>query len=401
MRAPGSDSTHLTYCTNIHPGETWEEVRRNLERYVLSVRARTCAGRPFGIGLRLSAAAATELRVEERLRELREFLDANDLYVFTINGFPYGTFHGTHVKESVYRPDWLEGDRVAYTNLLADLLARLLPDEADLYGSISTVPAGFRSRVSNDVELEEVARRLAVVVHHLVTIEATTGKRLILALEPEPCCRIETTADAVEFFDRHVFDASAERTVADLAGVSAEAANGLLRRHLGVCVDTCHAAVEYEDPEALLASLDAAGLTVAKVQLSAGLRVVRPDAAAADRLVRFADDVYLHQVVAMRDGELTRYVDLPEALDALARGERADEWRVHFHVPLFQERLGSFENTQPFLRDVLARHKRRPVSAHLEVETYTWDVLPAEYRGADVVDDVVRELDWVLERLSA
>src|SRR5438132_878800 len=99
---------HLTYCTNIHPGESWSEVRANLERHVVRVKERIAPRERFGIGLRLSAQAARELASPPLMMAFRRWLDAHDLYVFTINAFPYGAFHGTRVKEDVYRPDWLE-----------------------------------------------------------------------------------------------------------------------------------------------------------------------------------------------------------------------------------------------------------------------------------------------------
>jgi hypothetical protein len=369
MNVAGS---HLTYCTNIHAGESWREVRANVERHVVAVKQRVCPDAPFGVGLRLSARAAQELAVPSEVVALRRFLADAGLYVFTINGFPHGAFHGTPVKEAVYRPDWLEDDRLAYTNLLADLLAQLLPDGVP--GTISTVPGCFRARVDRDAPAR-MATRIRAAAAHLAAIERRTGKRIGLALEPEPCCAIETIAEAITFFTQH------------LRGVS----------HVGLCLDTCHAAVEFEDLDRAMGALWAANLEIAKVQLSAGLRVLPADAAARRELARFADAVYLHQVVARHGDALTRYVDLPEAL---AANEPADEWRIHFHVPIFRGELGAFASTQPFVDELLALHRAQPVSSHLEVETYTWDVLPAEFRDQPIADAVARELAWVIERLQ-
>ncbi len=372
MRIGGA---HLTYCTNIHAGESWAEVRANLERYVTAVKARVAPREPFGIGLRLSARAARELASPPEMARLRRWLDAHDLYVFTINGFPYGAFHGTRVKEDVYRPDWLEDERVAYSDLCADLLAALLP--SGVTGTVSTVPGCFRARAGADWEAQ-VATRVARHARHLEELLARTGRRIVLALEPEPCCVVETVTEAIALFE------------GPLAHVS--------RDHVGVCLDTCHAAVEYEEVGAAIGALRAAGVPIAKVQLSAGLCVVPVDAAARAALVPFAEGVYLHQVVARRGDALTRYVDLPDALAADAAA-LADEWRIHFHVPIFREALGPFAGTQPWLEALLAEHRRDAVAPHLEVETYTWDVLPAEFRGEPVEDAVARELQWVVERL--
>lgn len=372
MRIGGA---HLTYCTNIHAGESWREVEANLARHVVAVKARVSPGAPFGVGLRLSARAAQELAAGA-LPALHRLLAAHDLYVFTINGFPYGTFHGAPVKAAVYRPDWLEPERVAYTNLLADLLAQLLPDGVD--GTISTVPGCFRER-TGDGALAKIADNLARCAAHCAAIERATGKRIAIAIEPEPCCVIETIDEAIALFERLRGGAAREPL-----------------RHLGLCLDACHAAVEYEDLGAALARLRAAGIPIAKIQLSAGLRLAPVGAAQLRALERFRDEVYLHQVVARRGDALARYTDLPEALDD---PQPADEWRIHFHVPIVRRDLGAFTSTQDFLAELLAHHRRDPLSAHLEVETYTWDVLPPELRDVPIDDAVAAELAWVLERL--
>jgi sugar phosphate isomerase/epimerase len=375
-------AAHLTYCTNIHPGESWSEVEANLVRHVSAVKARVSPDAPFGVGLRLSARAAQEL-TDGALAALRRLLADHGMYVFTINGFPYGTFHGEPVKQAVYRPDWFEPERVAYTNQLADLLAELLPDGVD--GTISTVPGSFRARAEAyaggpSAGLAAIAANLVRSADHLARLARSTGKQITLAIEPEPCCVIETLTEAAQLFTEH------------LHGVP----------HLGLCLDACHAAVEYEDLPAGLAALRAAGVPIAKLQLSSGLRLAPVDAAARRAVARFADNVYLHQVVARRGRALARYVDLT---DALADPTAADEWRVHFHVPIIHAALaghaapGAFASTQDFLAELLAIQRRAPISSHLEVETYTWDVLPPELRDAPIADAIARELHWVIDRL--
>lgn len=364
-------AAHLTYCTNIHAGDSWREVLGHVERHVVAVKQRVAPDAPFGVGLRLSARAAGELADGDQLAGFQRLLAASGLYVFTINGFPYGPFHGEPVKAAVYRPDWTEPERVAYTNLLADLLVQLLPDGVD--GSISTVPGCFRPRVG-DGTAAAIASNLARSAEHLAELELRTGKRIVLALEPEPHCAIETLAEAAAFFAEHV-DA---------------------RSHLGVCLDACHAAVEFEDVAGAIDALRGAGVAIAKLQLSAGLAVAPIGADERAALRRYADDVYLHQVVARRGGTLVRYVDLPEAL---ADPAAADEWRVHCHVPIFRRDLGRFASTQAFLAELLALHRAAPIAPHLEVETYTWDVLPAELRDEPIADAIARELRWVLDRL--
>jgi sugar phosphate isomerase/epimerase len=388
---------HLTYCTNIHPGESWPEVRANLERYLVPVRERVAPGRPFGVGLRLSAESAAALAAPDALEELRGFLRAHDLYVFTINGFPYGPFHGRPVKEQVYLPDWLDPERLAYTDQLADVLAALLPDGVE--GTISTVPGAFAPRVHGEADQARMAQALLDHVAHLVRLRAATGRRVALALEPEPCCFLETIAEAVAFFERYLFSAGAVARVSEATGLSRDSAAAAIREHLGVCLDACHMAVEFEEPSQVLDALQAAGIRVPKVQVTAGLRVVmrEGDDATLDALGAFADDVYLHQVVERReDGTLARHLDLPQALAAARadKGRGTREWRVHFHVPVFRERYGAFEGTQGYVADLLRLVRERAVSEHFEVETYTWDVLPEEFRREGIVGGIVREVEW-------
>jgi sugar phosphate isomerase/epimerase len=397
MIVDGPSPLHLTYCTNIHPGETWDEVFANVSTHVVAVKAKVSPDRPFGVGLRLSAAAARGLAEPAALEAFRDFLRAQGLYVFTINGFPYGAFHGTAVKENVYRPDWLEDERVSYSDQLAGLLAELLPEGLD--GSVSTVPGCFVERAEDDAG-ERMAANLRRHALGLWRLRERTGRTIGLALEPEPHCVLETSADAVAFFERHLFSRTAIATFAQQSGLQVGPAEEVLRRHLGVCLDACHAAVEFEQPDQALRSLERAGLRVWKVQVSAGL-VVRPTIDTLVALARFAEGVYLHQVVVRRGRALRRHVDLPQALAQARPGQLGDEWRVHFHVPLFLETLGPFTNTQAFLNDLLPQLARTGVTSHLEVETYTWDVLPEEHRRDPVDDAIARELRWTLERLRA
>jgi sugar phosphate isomerase/epimerase len=403
MKLGGGPLGHLTYCTNIHRGETWPEVLAALKRHLPAVKGRFAPNRPFGVGLRLSAVTAEALRDERALAELRDLLDAHDLYVFTINGFPYGPFHGVRVKEEVYQPDWQHQERLVYTDRLADLLADLLPDEPGLEGSVSTVPGTFKPLSQPPGVAERMAENMVRHVAHLVRLQARTGRVIALALEPEPYCFLETIDETVRFFEGHLFAGAAIMRLAELCGLSRSDAEQALHRHLGVCYDVCHAAVEYEDPTGGFEQLCSAGIRVPKLQLSAALRIAKVGPSTVERLRSFDEPVYLHQVVERRQGRLSRYLDLPQAFEALDHGAggEAREWRVHFHVPIFLDEIEHFSTTQHFLREILAIHREHPVSTHLEVETYTWDVLPEHYRQEDVATAIARELAWVRDRLMS
>jgi sugar phosphate isomerase/epimerase len=403
VRLDAPEGAHLTYCTNIHPGESWPEVQEALRTHVAGVKRRVSPNAAFGVGLRLAARAATELvNAPGALENARRELDDAGFYVFTLNGFPYGSFHGTRVKERVYRPDWLEDERVAYTRSLARVLAALLPENTP--GSISTVPGCFQERAEPGAA-RAIAINVARAAAELVTIERGSGKTLALALEPEPACLLETTDDALAWFESELFGLDTRRELAALIGIDAARAEEVLRRHVGVCLDACHASVEFERPVMALQKLRSAGISVPKIQLSAGLRVVSATAEALSELRAFDDGVYFHQTVVRSGSEregasrrLRRFVDLPDAFRAAPELASEAEWRVHCHVPVFHAELGAFSSTQEDLRELLVLATE--LSSHLEVETYTFDVLPAALRDRPVVEAIACELEWVLEALA-
>ncbi len=389
---------HLSYCSNIHPGETWSQTIDNLRQNLPGIREHIAPGQDFGIGLRLSAQAAHELRQASAMEEFQGYLRDNPFYLFTINGFPYGPFHGTTVKEDVYLPDWLDRERLRYTNELSDLLAQLLPD--DVEGSISTVPGAFKPSIKSDDDIQTMANNLISHVAHLIDVERATGKKICLALEPEPCCFLETIDETCRFFKEYLFSQTAQKQLVQLTGITTSEAEQRLHEHLSVCLDICHAAVEYEDAKACLAQLENAECKVGKLQISAGLKFDNISRQTIELLKPFDDNVYLHQVVARQGTKLERFTDLHEAFAQVANGTDFDEWRVHFHVPVFLDDFGSYQSTQFFVKEMLQLHKAKPISNHLEVETYTWGVLPDALKTQTMQEAIIRELQWVTTQLN-
>ena len=342
-----ADGLHLTYCTNIHPAVGWEAVLDSLRAHAPALKARLSPDGPFGIGLRLSGDESRELLADGRLDAFKAWLDDEGLYVFTINGFPHGTFHGQPVKADVHAPDWRSEERVAYTLRLAEILDALLPDGVE--GTISTSPLSYRTWLDGD---------LAACTANVMRVgRELRGTRIALAIEPEADGALATVDELVRWWPDGIENVTA-------------------------CFDACHAAVAYEEPEQALDALDAAGIRVGKAQLSAALIV---PAGAHDELRAFADPIYLHQVTER--GSRRTWPDLPEALDD--GGD--EEWRVHFHVPIFVERYGALRSSQEHLERCI----RRVRTSHLEIETYTWDVLPADLKASSV-DSIAREYEWVL-----
>lgn len=368
----------LTYCSNIHPGESWADVMHNLESHALDVKALVTRDgaqqSPFPLGLRLSHQAASEMD-QAAIDTFRAWCQEHDCYLLTINGFPYGTFHDQPVKERAYLPDWRQAERVSYTKRLGDLATLMQPDARTL--SISTVPVAFKQGF-NDSDWPVVYEHLREVLAHFVELKQRTGIKVVLAIEPEPACVLETTPEVLDFFQRLRPLLTAQED-----------------EHLGLCFDCCHQAVEFEDPAECLRRLEQAQIPIAKVQVSSALRAVTEGE--IRRLLRFDEPVYLHQAVARHpNGELSHYQDLSEFALALDTGAQVEECRVHFHVPIFLEHLGDCGTTQDFLRALLPRLSPE---VPLEVETYSFAALPPHLRTGSVGASIARELDWVAELL--
>ena len=381
-----SHGLHLAYCTNIHRGESWAQTFETLQKYTLAVRDRVSPGKPYAIGLRLGADAARELSDRPTLLAFQKWLERENCYVFTINGFPYGRFHGGRVKEQVYAPDWTTRERLDYTNLLFDLLAQIVP--AGMDGSVSTVPVSFKGFNLDERGARTARTNLWRCVEHLEHLTRRTGRKLHLGLEPEPCCFLETTGETIAFF---------EQLRADRPG------DLRLDEHLGINYDCCHLAVEFEAPGEALQRLRRAGIKISKIHLSNALKVhPTPEVRAA--LKAFADDIYFHQTIERRpDGGIIRYGDLDEALDtsATATPQYELEWRIHFHIPLHAKPTALFDTTADHLLGVLDEVKRVPsLCAHFEMETYTWEVMPAELKKRNVVDQLVGEYEWTLAQFK-
>jgi hypothetical protein len=395
----GDGLGHLTYSTLVHAGDTWPEMRASLADFVPRVKARVAPDRRFGVSLRLSAASAQELTGSPQEREwLRRFLGEQDLYLYTVNAFPYGPFKGGPVMERVYEPDWTTDERVAYTCAVADILAATVPD--DVSPSIQTAPLAFRPNVTGEADVARFTTQLLRVVAHLARLEARTGCRVKLALEPEPACYLETTAETVAYFRARIQTAAGAAEFAALAGVPLSEADGLLRRHLGVVFDIGHQSVGFEDVTASLLSLVDAGIPVFKLQEAAALWVPELTPAVVPDLRAFTETIYLSQSVLRQDGRDRHFLNLGEALDAYERAPGAAELRTHFHVPVFLAELGPFRTTRYAVQDALRLHRATPLSDHLEIETYTWDVLPAHLKTGDIVDYVSRELEFVEAELK-
>lgn len=372
---------HLAYCTNIHPAETWEETRRVLDTHVLAVRdllrcqGTLPEGAPFAIGLRLSAVAARELLVGDRLARFRDWLAATHTYVFTINGFPYGSFHGTRVKEKVFQPDWRDPARVEYTKDLFRILAAIARPETG--ASVSTLPGSHKSFHAEEAPIRA---NLIELAGWLDDLSESTGHDFHLGLEPEPLGHFENTRETLDFFERLHADAP-----------DADA----IRRRIGVNFDTCHFAIEFDAMGPSLDVMRGHGIRISKIHLSSALALDPRDPAAIEVLRGFDEPTYFHQVIAMDgEGRRHRFPDLPDFLRAGRSGLLAA--RVHFHIPLDADPAAPLRSTIAAVKDTLAWKRTNPgACGHYEIETYTWGVLPGTMRRP-VEEQIAGEYRWVL-----
>jgi sugar phosphate isomerase/epimerase len=390
----------LSYCTNVHPAQTVDEVVAGLERYTAPMQK--SLGRPVAAGLWLARSVIDELETDDaKLEALRETLEEHGLVCYTLNTFPYGNFHSERVKEQVYVPDWTTDERLAYTQGCARVLCELMPEGVE--GSLSTVPLGFKGLVSQPGDVATVVKFQGQCIEQLLKLAVfldelhdSTGRVIRLAIEPEPLCLLETTLETTAFFHDLL-------NRADAAGQAAVA-----RRHLGVCYDVCHQSVEFEDVQASIASLAQANVRINKVHITCALQAPRPmeHTAAREALASFVEPRYLHQTLARsKKGRVVRYLDLDRAFCESPPAEfaEADCWRVHFHVPVNAERIGPLETTRADLRSALAAVRQLEYAPHLEVETYTWGVLPGEDKP-DLVTGLTAEMQAthaLLEKLEA
>jgi hypothetical protein len=395
----GNGLGHLTYSTLVHPADEWPQLWESLQTYLPQVKQRISPNQPFGVCIRLSAPTAAELHAKKAERDkLKAFLTDQDLYVYTANAFVYGVFKNTRVKENVYEPDWRTAERREYTKQVADILADICP--AAVTPSIQTAPLGFKPRVTGPDVVEAFTDNVLQVCAHLVHLERTMGTLLTLGLEPEPRCHLETTDETIAYFQQHLFTGKAARRLSQLAGIPMDTAIAALRRHLGVVFDIGHQAVGFEDIPASLQKLGDAGIPIVKLQEAAAMYIGEVTDAKVEALKRFTNTIYLSQTAECRGDHLEHFLNLEDAMKGWETDKTPRQWRTHFHVPVFLKDLGPCQSTQFALEQALAMHKQTPLSRHLEIETYTWDVLPDQLKTGDIVEYVCRELEWAKEQLA-
>lgn len=393
-------SLHLTYCTNIHPGSDWQTTFGALSEYLPGVRQAVAPEKPFGLGLRLSDKASRELGEGETLEAFKQWLEEQQIYVFTMNGFPYGDFHGAPVKGQVHHPDWTDPLRLEYTLRLFRQLEHLMPQGSE--AGISTSPVSYRhwhkTPKAREAAMRTGARRMAEVAVFLAQREAASGNYLHLDVEPEPDGLLENTRDVLDFYDTYLLPEGIPVLQQELR-IDAVQARLLLLRHITLCYDICHFALAYEPAATVIPALKAAGIRIGKVQVSAALKVQAGTdrAGALEALRAFDEPIYLHQVTQQTPQGVRTFSDLPELF---AIQPEFEELRAHFHVPICTRTFGRLQATQDEILDVLHYLERDAFTTHLEVETYTWEVLPPGLKE-DLGASIARELNWLIKAMAS
>ncbi len=400
-----TNSGHLTYCTNIHAGESWKDHFAALQLYFPQIKSSISPKQPMGIGLRLSNQASLELENPDQLNAFKNWLDQSDAYVFTMNGFPYGGFHHTRVKDQVHAPDWTTRDRVEYTLRMFGILTELLP--AGMDGGISTSPLTYRHWHATEEQKKLVTKKatenILEIISDLIRIKKQTGKILHLDIEPEPDGMLETGTEFLNWYESFLLPLGIP-FIMKTFGVSEEESANLIRKHVCICYDVCHFAIGYEDHEAMVKEFIKKRIRIGKFQISAALKSEMPTEKEnrikiKEAFTHYNEPVYLHQVVARKlNATVLRYPDLNEALNDFTNIDVV-EWRAHYHVPIFELNYGLLQSTNEDIKKVLALHQQLGLTQHLEVETYTWEVLSPEVR-LPIEQSIIRELEWVLKQLE-
>jgi sugar phosphate isomerase/epimerase len=374
------NNSHLCYSLNVYPGTTWLDKFEIIKEKLVHIKQQVTGGadNPFAIGLWLDCNSVNYLQDATRLADFKQYLCEHNYYVFTVNAFPYGVFHNTCVKEKVYQPDWTTRERMEYTCKVAEILAELLPE--GINGSISTLPGGYKAEISTPEQMKAISTNLLLVADYLKKLEKHSGRRIELAVEMEPDCLWENPQEFACFFQHNI-------------AMHPEA------EYIGVCYDTCHQELTGNQPGEGIHILRENGITIAKVQLSAGIQIQSP----VDKVKlkeHFNDTVYLHQTrLFTKEGNMVRYPDLPIAVE---HGDINADWVIHYHIPVYCEELidkiGVANQEVKYVLD-MAGNNILPCS-HLEIETYTYNVLPDKLKMNSLESSIAEEYNYVIDRLS-
>lgn len=392
----------LTYCSNIYSSDTWNDIFVNLKKNIPKISSKLSINKPFGIGLRLSNKAATQLLENNNIVVFQEWLNENNYYVSTINGFVYGNFYNTNIKDKVYKPDWTTLERANYNNLLIEILSKLCPIGKEI--GFSTAPLGYKFSLNKEKETSDnnlVINYLLILLKKLIYIEKLENKTIHIDFEPEADCLLENIHDVINFFEKSLLINLASKLTEDLNITLPEAKNYILK-HLRICYDICHQSVQFEDHLKNFEILNKRNIKIGKIQLSSALEINVKKHTLNNLKIdldKFKDEIYLHQVVIKNfDGSFTKYRDLPEALENFSDNKESF-WRIHYHLPIFAENYNNLFTTRKELQTIINFLKTSPITSCLEIETYTWEILPKELKF-NLIESIVKEYEWIIKQFK-
>ena len=364
----------VCYCTNIHPGESWDEIISSLKENTLNIQK----GLTSEIGLRISARALKEVARKE-INDFKKWLALENLKVCTVNAFPYGNFNKGIVKKDVYLPDWQSEKRVSYTLDTIELMLEL-----DSEVTISTVPLGWKDSFQQPSSVVNACQNLLKVALRLRDIYDKEGIQILVCLEPEPGCYLENTESVIRFFNDYLFNSK----------FFSQSEIAILRQFIGICFDVCHFSTMFESAVESYKKISQL-VDIHKVQVSSGLKFIGSLEDFKKNISSFKDGRYLHQLMIQNNDQQFFLSDLENY--PLLDGEA--EFRVHYHVPIFLNELEGFQGTNKDIVDLINYFNENKIEQTLEVETYTFEVLPAKYQEQGIRESIRRELKWLINQL--
>lgn len=392
----------LTYCSNIYSSDTWNDIFVSLKKNIPKISSKLSTNKPFGIGLRLSNNAATQLLENNNIIVFQEWLNENNYYVSTINGFVYGNFYNTNIKDKVYQPDWTTLERASYNDLLIEILSKLCPIGKEI--GFSTSPLGYKFSLNKEKETSYnnlVINYLLILLKKLIYIEKLENKTIHIDFEPEADCLLENIHDVINFFEKSLLINLAYKLTEDLNLTLPEAKNYILK-HLRICYDICHQSIQFEDHLKNFEILNKRNIKIGKIQLSSALEINVKKHTLNNLKIdldKFKDEIYLHQVVIKNfDGSFTKYRDLPEALENFVDNKESF-WRIHYHLPIFAENYNNLFTTRKEIQTIINFLKTSYITSCLEIETYTWEILPKELKF-NLIESIVREYEWIIKQFK-
>ncbi len=366
---------HLTYCLNVHNANNIDEISLAIKEYSLKIKNQICPDQPFGLGLYLSNKASIELEKPNNLNRFKEFLIKHNLYCFTINAFPYGDFFTPNLKTKVYYPDWTSSERLQYSKRVCNIMAELLPD--NINGSISSIPISYKTNNNSWDKIKQSKKKLNDIALFLQHIELKTGKHIDIAIEPEPDCCIETSQEFIDFYQQ---------------------LNNITQQYIGLCFDTCHLAIQYENLTQSLLNLHAANIPINKIQISSALRIDKNFQ--QNLLHEFYDDKYLHQVKIKTNKNILSFSDLsPDIMQ-----QNTDLWqemRIHFHLPIYFNGYDNIKTTNNQIDLDFFKTALKIGVKHFEIETYTFNVLPTNLQNIGLTKSIINEYYFAMEKINA